>query len=130
MITGLFAALLVLLYVKLALKVIKLRGALKVSLGDGGHSPLEQAIRAHANFAEYAPIGLFMLALIELNQAPMWFVGVLGCVLVMGRVIHAWAFSTIPENHIKFRVLGMKITLGFLLISAAVLCIQFMMGLL
>ena len=61
MITGFFASILVFIYIKLARNVIKLRREHNVVIGDGKIKELEQAIRAHANFNEYVPIGLIML---------------------------------------------------------------------
>ena len=48
-ITATVAALIGLLAVLLAARVIVFRVRFKVNAGDGGHAPLAQAIRAHAN---------------------------------------------------------------------------------
>ena len=68
--TGLYAALLALLYAALALRVVRLRIALKQPLGDGGHARLQRAVRVHAHFAEYVPLALLLLLLLELARLP------------------------------------------------------------
>ena len=60
--TTLLASILALLYVWLGLQVITQRRKHQVLIGTGGNSELEWTIRAHANFAEYVPIGLILFA--------------------------------------------------------------------
>ena len=74
LITSVIAAALTLIFIKLSFNVIGLRRKNKVSLGSGGHEDLERAIRAQANFSEYVPIGIILLACLELNGAPWWLV--------------------------------------------------------
>ena len=57
-VTPLYAALLVLWFLVLTLRVLQNRQSTKVSLGDGGNTLLQRAIRGHANFAEYVPLGV------------------------------------------------------------------------
>ena len=71
-VTAVYAAILALFLVIMAVVVIRLRRGLRVSLGDGGHASLQQAIRAHGNAAEYIPIFLVLLAVFELNRGPLW----------------------------------------------------------
>jgi len=88
-ITMFYAGLLVLLYLALSLQVIRLRRTLQVGLGSGGNEVLDRAVRAHANFAEYVPLGLLLLALIEIGTAaPGWLVHLLGLTLLVGRLMH------------------------------------------
>jgi uncharacterized membrane protein YecN with MAPEG domain len=92
-ITGLYASLLGLLFVGLAINIIRMRLKFKVGIGDGGNKALGKAIRVHGNFAEYIPIALLMLAAYEINGAnPMWLHG-LGALLFIGRVLHAIGLS-------------------------------------
>ena len=73
-ITAFYAALLGLLGAGLTVNVIVNRVRSKVDAGDGGVAKLAQAIRAHANFAEQAPLALIVLALAanrrRANSAP------------------------------------------------------------
>jgi len=87
-VTGLAAAILGLLYIRLSFNVIGYRRSLGVSLGDGGHDELLRAIRALANLTEFAPIALILMGCLELNQAPTWLVSILAAAFVIGRLLH------------------------------------------
>lgn len=109
--TSIIAAILTIIFVKLSFAVIGLRRKNKVSLGSGGYDDLERAIRAQGNFAEYVPIGLILIACLELNGAPWWLVILPGIALIIGRLIHAKGINEPPPNF-SSRVLGMKFTFG------------------
>ena len=66
-ITGLYLAILALLYVVLGLQVSRLRRGNRVLFGDGDNRALRSAIRAHANFIEYVPIITLMVAMLEMS---------------------------------------------------------------
>jgi uncharacterized membrane protein YecN with MAPEG domain len=53
-IAALYAGLIALMLLVLAIPVSRLRHSLKVGLGDGGDARLARAIRAHANTVEWA----------------------------------------------------------------------------
>ena len=110
--TSIYAALCGLLMAWLALQTIKARRANKVRLGDGGNFELQSAIRAHGNFAEYMPIVLIMLFLLEYNGAPVLIIHVLGAAFLVGRWIHA---QGLLKNDLRKRVMGMGYTLNILI---------------
>ncbi len=112
--TSIIAAILTIIFVKLSFAVIGLRRKNKVGLGSGGYDDLERAIRAQGNFAEYVPIGLILIACLELNGAPWWLVILPGITLIIGRLIHAKGINEPPPNF-SSRVLGMKFTFGTLI---------------
>lgn len=116
-ITPFYAGLLGLLLVVLSVMVIRQRGRAKVALGDGGHKPLQRAIRAHANFVEFAPLALLLIAMAEWQGSPAWLVHMLGVALVLGRGLHAFGISQEPERFI-FRQSGMMLTFGTLIVAA------------
>lgn len=89
MITGLYAGLCGLLSIRLSWKVIVERRRSKVGLGDGGDPELERAIRVHANFIEYTPFALVLLALTEMSGVADPVVHGFGIALVLARVLHA-----------------------------------------
>ena len=120
-ITALYAALLGPLLVVLALRVIGLRRRLRVAVGDGGHPEVARAMRVHANFAEYAPMALLLLALAESVGTPSVLLHVAGVALVAGRVTHAYGMSQAPENF-RFRTAGMLLTFG-VIVGLAVACV-------
>ena len=82
--TALYAGILALLLMYLSFGVIKLRKSQRVSIGDGGNEDLKRAMRVQANCAEYAPISLILIALVEATGWSLWFVHGLGIALVAG----------------------------------------------
>lgn len=108
MITSLYAALLSLLILALSANVIKIRFKDQVSLGDGGKSKLQKAIRAQGNATEYIPIALILLLVLELSKAHWILLHLGGMALLIGRLLHARGLLT--EN-LRFRVAGMACTL-------------------
>jgi uncharacterized membrane protein YecN with MAPEG domain len=109
LITSIIAAILTIIFIKLSFAVIGLRRKNKVGLGSGGREDLERAIRTQANFAEYIPLGVILIACLELNGAPWWLMAIPGVSLIIGRLIHAKGMNTPPPDFSK-RVLGMKFT--------------------
>lgn len=114
LVTSVIASLLTIIFIKLSFAVIGLRRKNKVGLGTGGHDDLERAIRAQGNFAEYVPLGIILLACLELNSAPWWLVAILGSTLIVGRLVHAKGINEPPPNF-SLRVRGMMFTFGTLI---------------
>lgn len=116
-ITPIYAGMIGLLFVLLSLQVIAARFATNVTLGDGGEKVLIKRIRVHGNCAEYAPMGLLLLVMAELQGAPDWGVHLLGVMLLAGRIMHAIGLSRTPQI-IIFRRAGMVLTFVMLSFSA------------
>ena len=116
-ITPLYAGIIGLLFVLLSVLVITARGQARVSMGDGGDQLLIRRIRVQANCAEYAPLGLILLGMAELQGAPGWVVHLLGLMLLLGRVLHAVGFGRVPEI-MWMRVAGMALTFAMLMLGA------------
>ena len=91
--SALYAAILGLLAATLTVRVIMGRAKTGVQAGDGGHAGLGQAIRAHANLSEQAPLALLLIALVEVLGTPTAWVHALGIVLVLARLSSAWGLS-------------------------------------
>ena len=118
--TSLYAALLALLYAALALRVVRLRMALKQPLGDGGHPALQRAVRVHGHFAEYVPLALLLLLLLELAHAPGALLHGYGLLLLASRVAHAVGVAGAPER-LGWRLAAMVITCNLLVGGALLL---------
>jgi uncharacterized protein len=114
LVTPIYASLLTFLFVVLSIRVIGFRRVARVALGDGGEVSLMRHIRVHANFAEYVPLALLLLALAELQRSPQWTIHSLGLLLVTGRIVHAYGVGRDPEAR-YCRVLGMAMTFAVLL---------------
>ena len=94
-ITVLWAAILGLLSLVLALRVVQGRVTEKVIFGDGSSVVMQQRIRVHGNFVEYVPLALLLLFLLELNgEWSSLVLNVLGGSLVLARLLHAFGLST------------------------------------
>ena len=73
----------------LGMRIGKLRHALKVSVGDGGHEPLLRRMRAQANFLESAPLTVILVAAVELAGEGGAWLAPAGAMFMLGRIAHA-----------------------------------------
>lgn len=119
-VTSFYAALLALLFMTLSVRTLRLRRSLRIAIGDAGNQEMLRAIRVHANFAEYIPLGLILLYLLEAQSAPVWLAHGIGLCLLCGRISHAYGVSQ-PKEDFKFRVAGMALTFAALGVSTATL---------
>jgi uncharacterized protein len=89
-VVALYVGLNALLLLALAYNVGSRRGAQnQLQPGDMGDAALTRAIRAHANFTEYAPTVLLLLLLMALlGFGPLW-LHALGATFTIGRVVGA-----------------------------------------
>ena len=116
-ITALYAGLLALLFFGLSVVVIRRRGSERISLGDGGKSHLQRAIRGHGNFAEYVPLILILLSIMELSEVAAWRLHLMGGLLLAGRLLHGYCFA-FTESNLPARVGGMALTFTALVMGA------------
>ncbi len=92
-ITSLYASILGLLMIGLAVRVIRQRRRARVPIGDGGDKELRKRIRVHGNAIENIPILVILLFLFEANGGPSWLVHGFGVVCVLARLAHAFGYS-------------------------------------
>lgn len=112
-----YAALLALLFVYLSVRTIGTRRRLQIAIGDKDHPEMQRAMRVHANFAEYVPLGLLMLALVESRGPAPWLMHALCLCLLLGRGLHAYGVSQTAERF-QFRIAGMALTFACLVGSS------------
>lgn len=120
-VTPLYAALLALWFTALSLHVIRCRREARVSLGDGGNGPLQRAVRAQANFAEYVPLALVLLLVLELSRQSIYLLHAIGATLLLARVLHGYALAW-RSSFRAGRVWGTALTFIVLIVEAA-LCL-------
>jgi len=118
-ITAFYASLLAALYLVLSARVIGWRRVQQVELGHGEDPELLRRMRVHANFAEYVPFVLLLMALAENMSPPRPLLHLVGIMLVVGRLVHAYGLSQTPHI-LRYRVWGMILTLSALGISALI----------
>jgi uncharacterized membrane protein YecN with MAPEG domain len=121
-VTPLYAGILAIFFIVLSMRVINHRRGANIGLGDGGDAVMQRRIRGHGNFAEYVPLALLLIALLEIGgTTPFWLLHLLGLMLVIGRVLHGIALSY-TEKWFPGRFFGVILTFLVLLI-AGVLCL-------
>ncbi len=118
------AGILGLIFFALTCWVVAERNKTKQMLGDGGRKELEIAIRAHANFAEFVPLILILMAFIAGQNISPGFLAVLCGALVLARILHPLGIRILKPN--VPRAVGATLTWLVLLacsISAIILSI-------
>jgi uncharacterized protein len=120
-VTMLTAGILALLLLFLAGYVIAGRVRFKIDLGDGDNVAMRQRIRAQANFAEYVPMALILMGLMETaSVGPRWLIIAMGATLVLARLWHAQGLLSKPGVSAG-RFIGTNLT-GLILLVGAVAC--------
>lgn len=115
-----YAGALALLFIYLSILVVKQRRLHRVPIGDGHKASLKRAIAVHNNFAQYVPITLILLLMMEIALAPAFLLHALCAVLCLARCVHAYGVSQDPEPF-KFRRVGVLSTFGVMTVSACYL---------
>ena len=119
-ITATYLAVLALLYAALGLRVARLRRRKRAVFGDGDNAELRAAIRGHANFAEYVPIIVLMVAILEASGSSALTIHLLMGALLLSRVLHPIGMHASPRT-LQFnlgRVAGITITVTVLIAAA------------
>ena len=125
-ITPFYAASVLFIYLALSMRVIEFRRTFRIYDGDEGNPSLIRRMRAQANCAEYAPIGLVLLLMLELQGWPPLFVHALGACLLLGRASHAYGVIAKPINF-TMRNLGMLLTFAQIIATCALLVVRALM---
>jgi uncharacterized membrane protein YecN with MAPEG domain len=125
-VTPFYAGLLGLWFLVLSARVVQRRQD-GITLGDGGDPRMLRLIRGHANFAEYVPLILLLIALLELGHTSTYVLHALGIALLMARLLHGFALSF--TQHFRFgRFYGAALTFLVLGVAAALCIWQGMRG--
>lgn len=120
-ITLFYAGLLAIWFLVLSIRVVQ--GRDKVSLGDGGDPLMLRRIRGHGNFAEYVPLILLLMVMLELSGLQAWLLHVLGVTLVVARLLHGVSLGF--TEHWKFgRFYGTLLTFILLLVAGGLAVFQ------
>jgi uncharacterized membrane protein YecN with MAPEG domain len=108
-VTLLYAAAAVLINLWLALRIVQFRFKTKTM---DGHGPVGEALhargRAQANFNEYVPLALVLMALIELRVGHSPWLWLLGALLIVGRLVHPFGLERPVPN--PLRMIGILLT--------------------
>lgn len=127
-------ALLALLYLGLAVRIVALRWRTRTSLGGGTgelgdadrlktpEARLFVAVRSHGNFAEYVPLALLLLAWVEAGSATPTLPVALAVALAVGRCLHPLGLHQPAPN--AFRAIGVTLTFGVIAVESVVLLVR------
>lgn len=116
-ITLTYASVLGLVFLLMSINVVRHRVRAKVNIGYGEDMDLAGVLRAHANFAEYVPIILIILALLETAGGDDLMLRLLGGGLVVARLLHVWGLSS-STDVTPGRFIGTLITWAVLLVAS------------
>lgn len=84
-----FAGAFALINLWLAYRCVQVRLHGPGGVGDLGIPALKARMRAHSNFVEYTPFVLILMALIEYSAGSLPWLGWIGGVYGIGRIVHA-----------------------------------------
>lgn len=110
-ITSIFAAMALVGMLALSIPVALMRG--RERMGDKiDQNLLDHHARAHGNFIEYVPMVLTGLAILEFEAAPVWLLILLGGIMAVGRLAHAYSLIVAEVRYklFKWRAVGMALT--------------------
>lgn len=77
----------------LGMRIGRVRQAEKISIGDGGNLRLIARMRAQLNFAEYVPLVLILIGLIELSSGSQLWLWIVSVLFILGRVLHGFGMD-------------------------------------
>lgn len=77
---------------------------------------LQRKVRAFGNFMEYVPLALLLIILLELISSPAWLLWLLGILLTIARIAHAWGviktYGPSPNRAVGFFLTVLVYLLG------------------
>ena len=124
-ITAVYAAIFALIFVALSGWIVAGRVRGNALFGDGGNQELQKKIRIQANFAEYVPFALLLIALLEARGAGPVFINLLLIVLLVARTAHRIGMLAPQNSPQQFgcRGGGIAATLGVIVVTALALIV-------
>ena len=126
--TAFYAGLLALLYLGLSGWVMASRVSGNVLLGDGGDQTMLKRVRAHANFSEYVPLALILVALLEASGGGHGLVQALLIALLIGRILHPIGMFAAPNSPRQFACRGGGILLTMIALGVAAIALLLRVG--
>ncbi|TGD94607.1 MAPEG family protein [Methylobacterium nonmethylotrophicum] len=121
--TAAYGAVLALLFAGLSAWVMARRLSANVLHGDGGDAVLLHRARSQANFAEYVPLILLLVGLLEAQGASRVLVHGLLVVLLVGRVLHPFGMTAPANSARQFACRGGGILATFAVLVVAALAL-------
>lgn len=124
-ITGLYAGILGLMLLWLSLRVVAVvRARGEVSYGDAGNPEYTVVVRGQANFVEYVPMIVLLMALNEASGTSAAWLHGLGVAIVVARLLHPFGMKTEPGVN-AMRFVGTMTTWVVLAISSVLAILNY-----
>ena len=123
-ITGFYAGILALIFLVLSMRVVMLRISSQTQYGDGGNEILLRRVRIHGNFAEYIPLALILMAILDYQNLSVTLLHFFGITLVVGRLLHAFALT---NGVTALRAIGVVATIAVIAIEAILAIMHFVL---
>ena len=117
--TAVYGSILGLMFVALSIWVVAGRAKSKVHHGDGGVDFLNRRIRAHGNFAEYVPLTLLLVGLIEAKGGAAATVHATLAPLVVARLAHPIGMLMPVGSFRQYALRATSVTVTWIVIAAA-----------
>ena len=96
----------------LAIRVGQVRTKEKVMIGDGGNENVIRRMRAHANFTEFTPFILILIAAIELATGTSTWLWAVSSLYLVGRLLHAFGMDGFMPGRMIGTIISMVSLLG------------------
>ncbi|MEM9221376.1 MAG: MAPEG family protein [Pseudomonadota bacterium] len=133
-VTSVFVICLAGLFQWLGINAIRRRRAAGVAVGEGGNDALARAMRAQLNLFEYGTVVAALLALCEINGAPLLLLAAIALVFLGGRLSHAYGLlraepdTARGSGRFRWRTGAMAITFTTIPVLAAILLVVLVIG--
>jgi uncharacterized protein len=123
-VVSLYAGIFGLLFVALSARTVLLRRQFGIAIGSEDKPLLARASRVHANFAEYVPLSLLLIYLLEIQTSSKLWIHAICIALLIGRIFHAFGVSQVREQ-LKYRIFGMSLTFSVIISTSIRLMIGY-----
>lgn len=104
----------------LTVRVGRVRGQEKVSIGDGGNDRVIRRMRAHSNFVENTAFVLILLALVELGLGSSIWLWAVGALYLVGRILHPLGMDGMMWGRMAGTTITMLTQLGLAIAALAI----------
>ena len=122
-VTAVFAALLAIEFIALSGWVVMGRFSNEALFGDAGNDEFAKRIRTQANFSEYIPFALLLIALLEARGGSKGLVVTLLVVLLVARLIHPIGMFAPANSARQFACRGGGIIATFIVTLVAAIAL-------
>jgi hypothetical protein len=104
----------------LSWRIAQVRDAENIWIGDGGNPKLTARMRAQGNFAEYVPLVLILIAVIEAAKGTHLWLWIVAAIFIVARVLHGFGMEGWRFGRMAGMIGTAPIMIGLGLYAAAI----------